>query len=95
MALDPTDVGKIAELARLEISEPELTSYVHSLTQILDLVGQMNAVDTAGISPMAHPSDSPLRLRQDIVTEQDRRQSFQEIAPATESGLYLVPKVIE
>ncbi|HEC12649.1 MAG TPA: Asp-tRNA(Asn)/Glu-tRNA(Gln) amidotransferase subunit GatC [Acidiferrobacteraceae bacterium] len=95
MALDPTDVRKIAELARLEISDSELTIYTHSLAQILDLVGQMNVVDTTGISPMAHPSDSPLRLRQDLVTEQDHREGFQKIAPATESGLYLVPKVIE
>jgi aspartyl-tRNA(Asn)/glutamyl-tRNA(Gln) amidotransferase subunit C len=44
---------------------------------------------------MAHPQDVGLRLREDAVTETDRRTEFQEIAPATEDGLYVVPKVVE
>jgi len=61
----------------------------------LDFVAQMSAVDTAGVSPMAHPMDAAQRLRPDTVTETDQRERFQSIAPQVEAGLYLVPKVIE
>ena len=93
--LDQEQVKKIAHLARLELNEQELVAYSQSLTQILGLIEQMNAVDTTGVAPMAHPQDSPLRLREDSVTEPDQRDKFQQHAPATEAGLYLVPKVIE
>ena len=69
--------------------------YADSLSRILGLIEQMNAVDTKGVQPMAHPSDAGLRLRPDEVTEADQREKFQAIAPAVEAGLYLVPKVIE
>ena len=65
------------------------------LSNILELVEQMNAVDTSGVTPMSHPLDAVQRLREDVVTEIDRREQFQAIAPLTEDGLYLVPKVIE
>ena len=55
----------------------------------------MNAVDTSGVTPMAHPLDAVQRLREDAVTESDQREHFQQVAPAVEAGLYLVPKVIE
>ena len=95
MALDRKDVSKIAHLARLDIDEAEVTAATESLSRILGLIEQMNAVNTEGVAPMAHPQDAPLRLRDDRVTEPDQRDKFQEIAPATEAGLYLVPKVIE
>ena len=95
MSLDRESVKKIAHLARLEMNEQEADSYAHSLSQILGLIEQMNAVDTTGVAPMAHPQDTHLRFRPDQVTETDRREKFQGIAPATEAGLYLVPKVIE
>jgi aspartyl-tRNA(Asn)/glutamyl-tRNA(Gln) amidotransferase subunit C len=95
MSLTPEDVTKIAHLARLELSGRELEDYTSSLGRILGLVEQMNAVDTTGVEPMAHPQDTSLRLREDVVTETDQRDAFQKIAPATEAGLYLVPKVIE
>ena len=63
--------------------------------RILDLVAQMNAVDTERVEPMSHPLESALRLREDVITESDRREAYQAVAPATENGLYLVPKVIE
>jgi len=69
--------------------------YPGSLSRILGLIEQMNAVDTAGIEPMAHPSDTALRLREDVVKEKNQRDQFQAGAPATEAGLYLVPRVIE
>jgi aspartyl-tRNA(Asn)/glutamyl-tRNA(Gln) amidotransferase subunit C len=95
MPLDRDQVRKIAHLARLEISEAESASYAESLSRILGLIEQMNAVDTTGVEPMAHPNDAGLRLRADAVSEPDQRERFQAIAPATEAGLYLVPKVIE
>jgi len=95
MSLDTAQVKKIAHLARLQISADEAAHYALELSRILGLIEQMNAVDTEGVQPMAHPSESPLRLRADEVSEADRRTKFQVIAPAVEAGLYLVPKVIE
>lgn len=95
MSLDRTDVEKIAHLARLAISEEDIPEYARNLSNILVLVEQMNAADTTGVEPMAHPLHMPQRLRPDEVTETDRRERFQHIAPAVEAGLYLVPKVIE
>jgi aspartyl-tRNA(Asn)/glutamyl-tRNA(Gln) amidotransferase subunit C len=95
MSLDRQQVRKIAHLARLQITDAEAAAYADSLTRILGLIEQMNAVDTTGVAPMAHPNDAGLRLRPDAVTEPDRRDKFQKVAPAVEAGLYLVPKVIE
>ncbi len=95
MSLDQADVERIAHLARLEIGEQEVTAYAETLSRILGLIEQMNAVDTEGVVPMAHPQDAGLRLRADAVQEVDQRDRFQAIAPATLAGLYLVPKVIE
>lgn len=95
MALDRTDVRKIAHLARLAVDEGALDAYAAELTRILDLVEQMGAVDTTGVEPMAHPLHMAQRLRPDQVTETDRREVFQGIAPLVEGGLYLVPRVIE
>lgn len=93
LALD--DVKRIAHLARIEVTEQEAGSYLGQLTSIFHLMEQMGAVDTSGIEPMAHAQDVVLRLRPDVVTETDRHADFQAVAPQTEAGLYLVPKVIE
>ena len=95
MSLSRTDVERIAHLARLEVTDQEAQVFADSLSQILGLIEQMNAVDTTGVAPMAHPRDVALRLREDSVTEADERSKFQQIAPAAEAGLYLVPKVID
>lgn len=95
MSLDSSEVKKIAHLARLAIDENDIPQYEHNLSNILQLVEQMNAVDTDQVSPMAHPLDENQRLRDDAVTETDQREHFQAVAPQTENGLYLVPKVIE
>ena len=95
MSLDRTDVERIAHLARLEVGEQELAAYAETLSRILGLIEQMNAVDTEGIAPMSHPLDAGLRFRADEVTETDQREVFQSIAPSAQAGLYLVPKVIE
>jgi aspartyl-tRNA(Asn)/glutamyl-tRNA(Gln) amidotransferase subunit C len=95
MALDTGDVAKIAHLARLAVDDAELDHYASELSSILDLVEQMGSVDTSGVDPMAHPLHMAQRLRPDQVTEPNQREHYQRIAPATQDGLYLVPKVIE
>lgn len=95
MPLDRTDVEKIAHLARIQVSNDEKDRYVQDLNNILGLVEQMNAVDTGDISPMAHPLHMVQRLRTDEPSEPNQRELFQGVAPATEDGLYLVPRVIE
>ena len=95
MSLTLEQVKRIAHLARIEISDDEALTTQGHLNGIFQLIEQMQAVDTAGVEPMAHAQDVSQRLREDAVTEVDRRAAFQAVAPATENGLYLVPKVIE
>lgn len=95
MAFDKTEVKNIAHLARLAITEDDLEAYTDSISNILGLVNKLQEINTDQIKPMAHPMDATQRLRTDIVSEENQRESLQAIAPATENGLYLVPKVIE
>ena len=95
MAINNKDVQKIARLARLELSDAQATKFSSELASILQLVEQMKTCDTESIDPMTHPFDAALRLREDAVTEENQRDKFQSIAPATQDGLYLVPKVID
>lgn len=95
MSLTVEDVRKIATLARLELDAADAEATCAQLNNIFALIEQMQAVDTRGVAPMSHPQDVAQRLRDDVVTEPDRRDAFQKIAPHTEAGLYLVPKVIE
>lgn len=95
MSLDEREIKKIANLARLAVNEADVPGYVTTLSNILDLVAQMDSIDTTGVVPMSHPLDAVQRLRDDVVTETSQREIFQKIAPKTEKGLYLVPRVIE
>lgn len=95
MALERTEVEKIAHLARLGLDEADLPRTTDTLNNILGLIDRMQAVDTDGVEPLAHPLETTQRLRADEVTETDRHADYQAIAPAVEAGLYLVPKVIE
>ncbi len=95
MALDRSDVEKIAHLARLAVSEEDIRAYTCSLTDILKFVEQMDSADVVDVTPMAHPLDAVQRLREDEVREVNQREKFQSIAPQVEAGLYLVPRVIE
>jgi aspartyl-tRNA(Asn)/glutamyl-tRNA(Gln) amidotransferase subunit C len=88
-------VEKIAHLARLGLNDADIPRTTEALNSILELVSQMQAVDTRGIEPLAHPLEASQRLRADVVTERNNRETYQAIAPAVEKGLYLVPKVIE
>ncbi len=93
--LSAVEVKKIAHLARLGIEIENVSSYADDLNGVLALMTQMAELDTTGIKPMAHPMDQIQRLRTDVVTETNQRDYFQTIAPRTEDGLFLVPKVIE
>lgn len=95
MSLDKGKVEKVAHLARLAINEEDIPQYVRDLSDILDLVSQMNAAGTTGVTPMAHPLDDVQRMRPDEITEVNQRRHLQRTAPLSEGGLYLVPKVIE
>lgn len=100
MSLTLDDIARLSRLAQLELSEPQATDALAKLNDIFALVEQMKAVDTTGIEPLAHPvaawrDDLAMRLRDDRVTEPDRRDDYQQPAPLVQDGLYLVPKVIE
>lgn len=95
MALEQTDVEKIAHLARLHVSTEEATEVAKRISSILELIDEMQSIDTKNVTPMAHSFDAIQRLRPDVVTEIDQREYLQKIAPSTQDGLYLVPKVIE
>ena len=95
MSLDAADVENIAYLARLGIDAADVPEYARNLSDILAFVEQLNTADTAGVEPLAHPLEATQRLRPDTVSETNQRESFQQVAPQTEAGLYLVPKVIE
>ncbi len=95
MSLTLEQVQRIAHLARIETGAAEAQSALGHLNGIFALIEEMQAVDTQGVVPMAHAQDLAQRLREDRVTETDRRAAFQSFAPETEAGLYLVPRVIE
>lgn len=99
MSLTLEDIQRIAHLARLELAPEQRPRLREQLNGFFALVEQMNAVDTSGVEPLAHPTavmeDVALRLRPDVVSEPNAREANQQSAPAVERGLFLVPKVIE
>ena len=95
MPLSPADVQRLALLARIEFDVAQGDEVRAKLDAIFAMIGQLNAVDTTGVVPMAHAQDVMLPLRPDTVTETDRRVLYQRVAPAVEQGLYLVPRVVD
>lgn len=95
MSLTPEQVRRVAHLARIAVTPDEVEQVRLKLNDIFALIERMQAVDTEGVAPMSHAQDVMLRLREDAVTEGDRHERFQAIAPQVEGGLYLVPQVIE
>lgn len=89
------DLVHLCRLAQLALNADELHAAQADLARIIEMVNQMQAMDTEGVAPLAHPLENAQRLRPDSVTEQVDRERFQTIAPATEGGLYLVPRVVE
>jgi aspartyl-tRNA(Asn)/glutamyl-tRNA(Gln) amidotransferase subunit C len=95
MALSLDDVRRVAYLARIEVTDAEVAAVHEKLAGVFGMIGEMQKIDTDGVEPMSHGQDIALRLRADKVTETDRREAFQAVAPQVENGLYLVPRVIE
>lgn len=95
MSIGPEDINKIAHLARLHIEDDKVDKISNDITNILSLVDQLQSANTDDIAPMAHPMDAVQVLRPDEVTETNKREKLQSVAPNTEDGLFLVPKVIE
>ncbi len=100
MSLSLNDIARLSKLAQLELNEQQSADALDKLNSIFSLVEQMKAIDTTGVTPLAHPiaawrDDLALRLRDDVVSEANHRDDYQKPAPATQDGLYLVPKVIE
>ncbi len=95
MAFDKSEVEKIAHLARLHISDSEADEVTARIGDILRLIDQMQSVNTDAVEPLAHPLDVVQRLREDEITEKDQREELQTLAPNSQDGLYLVPKVLE
>ncbi len=99
MPFSIADIRRIAWLARIDLSGTDADRAVHDLDGIFGVIEALRAVDTTGVAPLTTPlnaiHDVALRLRDDVVTEVDRRADYQAPAPSVEDGLYLVPKVIE
>ncbi|HEX8741346.1 MAG TPA: Asp-tRNA(Asn)/Glu-tRNA(Gln) amidotransferase subunit GatC [Casimicrobiaceae bacterium] len=95
MSLGTDEVRHLAKLARIALDDAAVSTLDAELASILALIDRLLAIDTTGVAPMAHAHDAVLALRDDVVTESDQRELFQQAAPAVADGLYLVPKVIE
>ena len=100
MSLTLNDIARLSKLAQLDLNDQQADDALDKLNSIFALVEQMRAVDTSGVAPLSHPiaawkDDVALRLREDKVTESNRRDDYQKPAPTTQDGLYLVPKVID
>ena len=95
MAVNKETVLEITTLAHLEIAPDQIDDQIERMNRILDLVDEMQAVNTDDAAPLATPFDQVQRLRPDTVTEADQRDKLQAVAPRTTDGLYLVPRVVE
>ncbi|MDP9107971.1 MAG: Asp-tRNA(Asn)/Glu-tRNA(Gln) amidotransferase subunit GatC [Pseudomonadota bacterium] len=100
MSLTLSHVNVLANLAQIELTDAQAARSLEKLNGIFALVEQMQQVDTSGIAPLSHPiatiePNLSLRLRDDVITEKNQREAYQQCAPATQDGLYLVPKVID
>lgn len=95
MSISAEDVRKIANLSQIGLTDEEINQFQGDLKQILTMAEKMNSTKTQDVAPLAHPTDSVQPRRDDVVTEKDERDTFQAIAPNTQSGLYIVPKVID
>jgi aspartyl-tRNA(Asn)/glutamyl-tRNA(Gln) amidotransferase subunit C len=95
LTLKAKQIHKLAKLAKLDIDDQAMDQISGQLDNIMQLIDQLQAADTAGVEPLSHPQDPSLRLREDTVTAEDRRDDFMQLTPNHQDGLYLVPKVIE
>ena len=95
MSVSTHDIEKVAKLARIQITDSHIPEVTNSINQVLGLIDKMSQVDTAAVEPLANPHDATQTLREDKVTASNQRELLMQNAPASEQGLFLVPKVIE
>ena len=95
MSVTPDDVRRIARLARLATPEERLEPLAQEINGILGWIEQLGEVDVEGVEPMASAVDRSLPLRDDEVTDGDRRDDVLANAPRSEEGFFVVPKVVE
>ncbi|MDA7755466.1 Asp-tRNA(Asn)/Glu-tRNA(Gln) amidotransferase subunit GatC [Pseudomonadales bacterium] len=95
MEIDNEVILNIAELAQLEVKDEMISQYADKMTAMLNLIEEMQSVNTDNIEPVSNPLDAVQTMREDKVTEKDLRDEYQAIAPEVDSGLYLVPRVVE
>ncbi len=95
MSIQADTVKHVAQLARLEIDETELSTLTGQLSNILDLMAQLNRLPTDEVKPMTHAVDIKIPLRPDRVVNENRRDALLAGAPDTEQGHFRVPKIIE
>lgn len=95
MTLKVSDIKKIAWLARIAITEKDIPDYCHDISNMIDLITEMDSINTDHIEPLEHPIINTTLLRPDKVTEKDQRDGLRKIAPTVDCGYYLVPKVIK
>lgn len=88
-------ISGIANLARLSLNDTQSVEYAQSLNKILDMMDTLTSINTDGVEPLKSPFDNAQPLREDVVTETNHREAYQAVAPSTEQGLYVVPRVIE
>ena len=93
--LNAETVSAIAHLARLSLDDTQSAEYAQSLNKILGMMETLKGINTDGVEPLKSPFDNPQPLREDVVSETNHREQYQAVAPATEAGLYLVPRVID
>ena len=93
--MDKDTIIKIADLAKIEIHDKKIEDISSSLQKILNLVNEMNTINTDDIEPMSHPLNLKQELRKDKVLEENKRDLFQKNNKYTENGYYKVPKIID
>ena len=95
MSIKKSEIAYISSLAKLKMEDAEMDNYTRQISEILEMIQQLERLDTDDIEPMAHPLNMKQRLRQDLVTEENHRELYQKDAAESEEGFYKVPKVIE
>ena len=86
---------KISDLAKIDIKDDQIDDILTSLEKILNLVDEMNSVNTDNVTPMSHPLNLKQELRKDIVGASDERELFKKNNKHTDNGYYIVPKIID
>ncbi len=95
MSIDKSDIEHLCNLSKLNLDDEEQSVFLSQMQSILDMIEELEEVDTGDIEPMAHPLKMTQRLRVDEVTEFNDRERYQKNTDFAEDGFYKVPKVID